>query len=191
MKIRKTILLASAALLALAASSCKDEISYADLLNVERRATNAYLADHRVVNEIPSDSIFETGEDAPFYRLVEDGSVYMQVVKPGDRKNNRAKSGEKIYFRYMRYNLEYWYSYNEWEGEGNERDMSLSTSFFAYQNYNSQESMTWGYGLQLPLDFLGVDCEVNLIIKSQYGVTTEYAYVQPYLYHVRYFKGQV
>lgn len=191
MKLRKTTLLALAALITIVASSCKDEVSYADLLNVERRATNAYLADHRVVNQIPADTVFETGKDAPFYRIVEDGSVYMQVIKAGDRKKNRAKTGEKIYFRYMRYNLEYWYSYKEWNGDGNEQDMSLSTSFFAYQNYTNQESASWGYGIQLPLNYLGVDCEVNLIIKSQYGLAAEFAYVQPYLFHVRYFKGQV
>ena len=175
----------------MAASSCDDQTSYADLLNSERRVTNAYLANHRVVNEIPADTVFETGDNAPFYRIVDDGSVYMQVIKAGDRKTNRAKSGDKIYFRYMRYNLVYWYSYDEWDGTGNEQDMSLQPSYFVYENYNNSESATWGYGLQLPLNYLGVDCEVNVIIKSQYGVTSEYSYVQPFLYHVRYFRSQV
>ena len=38
---------------------------------------------------------------------------------------------------------------------------------------------------------LGVESEVNLIIKSQYGWTSEISNVQPFLYHVRYFRNQI
>ena len=47
--------------------------------------------------------------------------------------------------------------------------------------------MAWGSGIQTPLAFLNLGCEVNLLLKSQYGWNTELSYVQPYLYHVRYF----
>ena len=52
-------------------------------------------------------------------------------------------------------------------------------------------SAQWGYGLQYPLLFLGVECEVNLIIKSQFGFTNEISYVLPFFYHVRYFHSQI
>ena len=35
------------------------------------------------------------------------------------------------------------------------------------------------------------DCEVNLVIKSQYGIASEISNVVPYLYNVRYFKSQI
>lgn len=171
--------------------ACSKSESYADLLNTERRATNAYLADHRVVDHIPEDSIFEVGEDAPYYKLTNNGDVYMQVIKAGDKKNNKAKTGERIYFRYMRYNLIQWHENGKWEGAGNEQDMALSSSHFVYNNYTLVESAQWGYGLQMPLNFLGIDCEVNLVIKSQYGYLQEISYVQPFMYHVRYFKSQI
>jgi hypothetical protein len=172
-------------------SSCKDNESYADLLNSERQATNAYLANCRVVNQIPADTVFEVGKDAPYYRIDPEGRVYMQVLKASDRKTDKAKTSEKIYFRYMRYNLIYWYKYNEMIGSGNEQDMQAATTYFQYNDFSLTISSQWGYGIQLPLTFLGVDSEVNLIIKSQYGWANEISNVQPYLYHVRYFRNQI
>lgn len=176
---------------AVAFSSCSDSASYADLLNDERHATNAYLAGCRVVNEIPSDTIFETGKDAPYYKIDPEGNVYMQVIKASDRKADKAQKSEKIYFRYMRYNLNYWHEYGEMVGQGNEGDMNAAPSYFLYGNYTLNVSSQWGYGIQLPLTFVGVNSEVNLIIKSQYGWMSEMAAVIPYLYHVRYFRTQV
>jgi len=172
-------------------SACKDSQSYADLLNKERYATNAYLANCRVVNEIPSDTVFEVGTDAPYYRLDKEGNVYMQVIKAGDRKTDKAKSSDRIYFRYMRYNLSYWYTYHEMVGDGNEKDMKSAPTYFLYGNYTLTTSAQWGYGIQLPLTYLGVDSEVNLIIKSQYGWASEISNVNPYLYHIRYFRSQI
>ena len=192
MKINKIFIAASLALAAmLPLASCKDSTSYADLLNDERHATNAYLSNFRVINEIPADTIFETGEDAPFYRIDKEGNVYMQVLRASDRKKDAPKKSQRIYFRYMRYNLNAWYVYSDWEGEGNEKDMSLSTAYFLYGNYNDTESVAWGYGIQMPLALLGINCEVNLLIKSQYGLAAEVSYVQPYLFHVRYFPSQI
>ncbi|WP_303408659.1 hypothetical protein [uncultured Duncaniella sp.] len=51
--------------LLLAATSCSDSKSYADLLNEENQLVNAFLAEHRVIEEIPADNNFEVGEDAP------------------------------------------------------------------------------------------------------------------------------
>lgn len=187
----KTILFFSALVIVSTLSSCKDSESYADLLNKERHAANAYLAGCRVVNEIPADTVFEVGKDAPYYRIDKEGNVYMQVLKASDRKTDKAKTSEKIYFRYMRYNLSYWYKYGEMYGEGNENDMKAAPTYFQYGNYTLSISSQWGYGIQLPLSFIGVDSEVNLIIKSQYGWASEISSVTPYLYHVRYFRNQI
>ena len=187
----RNLLMLVALLSTLSMTSCKDSESYADLLNKERQATNAYLANCRVVNEVPKDTVFEIGSDAPYYRIDPEGNVYMQVLKAGDRKTDKAKTSEKIYFRYMRYNLYYWYTYNEMIGSGNENDMNAAPTYFQYNNYTLTVSSQWGYGIQLPLTFLGVDSEVNLIIKSQYGCASEISNVQPYLYHVRYFRNQI
>lgn len=192
MKINKLVINATIALAGLfVMTACHDNTSYADLLKDERRAANAYLSNFKVVNEIPADTVFEMGEDAPFYRIDEDGNVYMQVLRAGDRKADAPKESQRIYFRYMRYNINYWYENGTWSGEGNETDVSMGSTYFQYGNYTSNESVQWGYGLQMPLPLLGINCEVNLLIKSQYGVTTEISYVQPFLYHVRYFPSQI
>lgn len=186
----RVLLLAITVLMTLAA--CSDDESYADRLNDERNAVNAYLANHRVVMNVPEDSVFEVGENAPFYRIDPDGNVYMQVLKPGDRINDRAKVGEPIYFRYSRYNLSTWYADGTWSiVSGNENTMDASSCSFNYSDYTLPSSSQWGYGLQYPLLFLGVECEVNLIIKSQYGFTSELTYVLPFYYHVRYYHSQI
>ena len=61
----------------LALGSCSSGVSYAELLRDERKATNKFLAYQHVLNEIPSDTIFETGPNAPYYRLDEDGNVWI------------------------------------------------------------------------------------------------------------------
>ena len=173
-------------------SACNDDQSYADRLNEERNAVNAYLANHRVVMSVPEDSVFEVGPNAPFYRIDVDGNVYMQVIDAGDRKNDKATIGEPIYFRYSRYNLANWYADGSWTVySGNEDSMDAMSCSFNYADYSLPSSSQWGYGLQYPLLFLGVECEVNLIIKSQYGLTGEISYVTPFFYHVRYFHSMI
>lgn len=193
-KITKTGSLLLAAVLSCAAlvlTSCNDGKSYADLLADENKAVNFFLANQRVVNEIPADSIFETGDDAPFYRMDEDGQIYMQVIKAGSA-DKKAYSDQMIYFRFMRYNLAYYHQYGEWpEGEGNAADMEYSPMYFRFGNYSLQSSAQYGSGIQLPLSYLGINCEVKIVIKSQYGFTSEMTNVVPYLYHVRYFNSPI
>ena len=190
MKINKLGLLTIA--VAMIMVSCRDNESYSDRLNVERNATNAYLKTQRVVNEIPEDTVFEVGKDAPFYRIDPDGNVYMQVLNGGNRATDRAKVSQTIYFRFTRFNLVEWYSTGVMgSAGGNETDMSEGTTSFMSKDFTQTTSSQWGYGIQLPLNFLGAECEVNLIIKSQFGWTSEISYVQPYLYHVRYFHSQI
>ena len=69
--------------------------------------------------------------------------------------------------------------------------MSLASSYFLYADFSLQLSSQWGSGIQLPLSLLGIDSEVNVIIKSQYGQTSEISQVQPYLYHLRYFPNKL
>lgn len=189
LKIRKYtvgLLMAFAAMATL--ESCSDSKSYAELLTDENHAVNSYLADHRVDNTIPTDSTFnfEVGENAPYYRLDEEGNIYMQVLNAGT-PGNYAQTDQVIYFRYTRYNL---YDYSDGKlptGVGNESDMSYMNTWFRFDNFSLQSSYQWGAGLQMPLKLLPIDCEVNIVIKSQFGVYDEMAYVIPYLYRLRYY----
>lgn len=170
--------------------SCDDTESYADLLKDENKAVNNFLSDQKVINEIPADSIFEYGVDAPYYKMDDDGNIYMQVIKPGS-KDNMAKNDQLIYFRFTRYDL---FSYSNGvlpEGWGNANDFDYKNTEFRFGNYSLPSSSQWGTAIQLPLYYLGIDCEVNLVIKSQYGYTDEISNVVPFMYNVRYFKSQI
>ena len=183
-------------------SSCSDDDSYATLLTEETKSVNLYLADYLVRNSIPTDTVFETVEDiaaregisteeatklAPFYRMDDDGYVYMQVIKAGT-PGNRVSSNQLIYFRFTRYNLTLYRKYGTWEATGNAMDLGSTPTSFRFGNTTLTSTTQWGTGVQLPLSYLPIDCEVNLVIKSQYGFYEETSYVTPYLFHVRYYR---
>ncbi len=171
----------------LAATSCNDGKSYSQYLNEENTYTNNFLADQRVELSIPADTVFEVGPDAPYYRLDEDGTLYMQVLNAGT-KGNMVEDNEQIYFRYTRYALD---NYKDGElptGTGN--NITLSPAWFRFNNFSINTSYQWGQGVQIPLHYLPVDCEVNIVIKSQMGVIDEQSQVQPFLWRLTYERRQ-
>lgn len=181
-------------------TSCEDTKSYAELLDNENKATNSFLVNQRVVLSVPADSVFESGINAPYYQIDDEGNVFMQVINPGT-KGNKAQTDDLIYFRFMRYSL---YNYS-WDGttpntkgyfgtfengEGNDSDLTAGNTSFRFNNTSAQSSIQWGQGIQMPLNFLPVDCEVNIVVKSQMGPSSEQGSVIPYFYNLRYFKPQ-
>lgn len=168
--------------------SCSDSKSYAELLTEENHSVNNFLADQRVDNTIPTDTnfVFETGVNAPYYRLDEGGNVYMQVVNPGT-PGNYAQADQVIYFRYTRYPLSQYVDGKLPDGDGNDEDMSYLNTWFRFDNFSLESSYRWGVGIQMPLKLLPIDCEVNIVIKSQYGFYEEMAYVLPFLFKIRYY----
>ena len=174
----------------LAITSCESGRSYSEMLNDENRAVNRVLADQWVIAEIPADSVFEVGPEAPYYQIDGEGNIYMQVLDAG--QGEKAQDDQLVYFRFMRYNLMYYAGDRDaCPSEGNQNDMSQAATSFRYQNYTLPSSSQWGSGIQLPLEFLPLGCEVNLVIKSQYGWTSEISNVQPFLYHIRYYKSMI
>ncbi|MDE5871963.1 MAG: DUF4827 domain-containing protein, partial [Muribaculaceae bacterium] len=160
--------------------------SYSDLLRKEQKASNWFLAQHKVCNEIPADSVFIVGPDAPFYKMDDDGYVYMQVLQVGDRVI--PSTGDQVYFTYTRYNIETMYSNNtlDIQGSGN----PFGTTYFVFNNYSVQKSAEYGSGIQLPLSYLGYNSEVNIVLKSYYGFSEDNVTCIPYLVNVRYFKAE-
>ena len=173
-------------------SSCSDNKSYAEQLADERVAVNLFLAGKKVINEIPADSILQTGKDAPYYRIDENGNVYLQVIS-NTGLDKRPKTDELIYFRYMRFNIVDWCVNGEDDITlvGNMNDRNNPTTYFLYNNCSVEVSSQYGEGIQLPLKFVGMGSEVNVIIRSQVGISDEIADVQPYHWHIRYYRSKV
>ena len=175
--------------IALIGGACSKTESYSELLRQEEKAVNWYLASCKVENSIPADSTsFITGSDAPFYRLDEDGYVYMQVVNKGD--DEKVDKGDLVYFRFMRSNIKYMYEGIDVKPEGNSDYLNMGPASFVYQNQNLTSTTQWGTGIQMPLRFLGYNSEVNLVLKSYYGFMEDQTYCVPYLINIRYFKPE-
>lgn len=189
MKYLKLITITIAGMAALlATSSCKDKKSYADLLNDEIKAINNYLADQIVILDLPEDGKLEYGPQAPFYRIDSDGNVYLQIIDPGE--DEKVEDDAQVFFRFTRYNL---YTYQQTgeltDGQGNADDITVGSASFRFNNFTLSSSSQWGSGIQMPLNYVGYNARVNVIIKSQYGITNEISQVIPYLYDVRYFRA--
>ncbi len=171
--------------------SCDKTKSYSELLNEEEHAVNWYLAQQQVALDIPSDGKFLTGTGAPFYKMDKDGYVYMQVINPGDM-DNRPEKGERIYFRFMRMNLLTLMNSGVETWEGNAEDMGAGSSSYnlIYGNTVFTSTTQFGEGIQVPLEYLGYSSEVNLVVKSPEGFTSDMSSCTPYLYNIRYFKAE-
>lgn len=188
MNLRQSLIFFLAGTMALALSSCKDSKSYAELLNDETKSVNVFLSDQNVIMDIPADSVFEYGPDAPYYRIDPDGNVFMQVIDPGEKA--KVKDDAQVFFRFTRYNLhEYAQTGILGSGAGNSDDLGKGSASFRFNNYTLSSSSQWGSGLQLPLHFLGYNSRVNIIVKSQFGLTSEISQVIPFLYDIRYLKA--
>lgn len=203
------------ALLLLTLPACKDKESYADLLRDENYAVNAFLVNYPVITSVPADSVFITTLDiesdpafrlefadldetelheqainrTPFYRMDDDGYIYMQVLDPGS--GARAVADQQVWFRFTRYNMKVAYETGAWEPSGNEQDVASTPTSFRYQNTSLSSTTNWGTGIQVPLDYLKLNCHVRLVIKSYLGPTQEVSSVYPFLYNIRYYPSRI
>lgn len=161
-----------------------------DLKKTEQRAMKKYLSKFDVVDQLPAIADIQVGSVAPFYKLNSEGTVYMQVVRKGTAPS--ATDGETIYFRFLRYNL---LSYLENgvlpNGEGNMNSLTPAATSFEFGS-DKPATTQWGTAIQMPLLVgLPVDSEVNLVVASEAGFTSEISSVTPFLYNVRYFKSSL
>lgn len=178
------------AMLLTAGTSCEDTKSYSDMLRTEEVAVNWYLAQQKVVPYVPEDSVFEVGPEAPFYRMDRDGSVYMRVVNTGDM-NNRPKKGQTVYFRFSRDNIIELSNGREESSGGLDDSMQYPSWSLIYGNTTLPSTTYYGTGLQVPLGYLGYNCEVDLIVKSISGMSGDIGECIPYLYRgLKYFKAE-
>ena len=184
------IIFSTIMLVSLFFSACEKGESYSDLLKKEEKAVNWYLSGEPVEVDIPADSIFVEGEDAPFYKMDNDGSVYMRVIDSGDL-SDRPKDGDRVYFRYSRMNLRNFYEADveQWVGNSNDLNSSVGATSFILGNFTLPTSYQYGTGMQLPLKYLGYNSRVRLVLKAQSGFYSEQSQCLPYVVDVRYFKG--
>ncbi|MCH5214095.1 MAG: DUF4827 family protein [Muribaculaceae bacterium] len=187
---KKHYTIALMALVAAGLVSCEKGESYADLLKKEEKAINWYLSGEAVEVTIPEDGNFEVGEDAPYYRMDSDGNVYMQVLNMGD-PDDKPEKGDRVYFRYSRMNLRNFYEADveQWVGNSNSLNTAGGATSFILGNLTLSSSYQFGSGIQVPLDYLGYNSRVRLVLRAQAGFYAEQSECLPFVYDVRYFKG--
>ncbi|MDE6537702.1 MAG: DUF4827 domain-containing protein [Muribaculaceae bacterium] len=186
---KKNIHIALIAVIAAVVTGCSHTKSYSELLNEEEKAVNWFLADHKVVPYIPKDSVFEVGPDAPYYKMDEDGYVYMQIVNQGDM-SNRPQKGDIVYFRYRYRNIKELYQGIDASWVGNADNLQRPTSSLIFGNTVLSSTTSWGEGIQVPLKYVGYNSDVNLVISSPQGQLDGQTLCLPFQYNVKYFKAE-
>lgn len=187
-KLSKLYLLAGMLLLPMICS-CEKNKSYSELLKEEEHAVNLFLADQNIVPYIPEDGNFEVGTDAPFYKMDENGYVYMQIIDRGDM-SERPEKGERVYFRFKYRNLKDLANGYQAAWTGNADNLELTSTSLIYGNTVITSTTSWGEGIQVPLEYVGYNSEVNLVIKSPMGLVNDQTNCIPYEYNVKYFKAE-
>lgn len=170
-------------------TACEKTESYNDLLTKEENAVNWFLAGEEVCNEIPADSVFQVGEDAPYYKMDEDGAVYMKVLKVGSEP--KPKKGDAVYFRYAFKNILDMHSglNPAWAGNSVDLNGSIGARYFIFEEMQYTQTSEYGTGIQLPMQYFGTDTEVMLVVKSTRGFYSYQARCVPILYKIRYFSA--
>lgn len=168
-------------------ASCDDNKSYSELLTEEEHAVNWFLAQNEVCLDIPEDGNFIIGPNAPYYKMDGDGYVYMQVLNKGT--DVKPKKGDTVYFRFMRMSIKNYQLTGSKLWDGNAENANDGSTSFVYQNTTLSSTTQYGEGIQVPMEYLGYDSEVNLIVKSPEGFLSEQSQCIPYLYNIRYFKA--
>ena len=192
-KINKILTTAIILIVGASIGSCSDTKSYSELLSEEERASNWYLAGFRVENSLPANNEFksveEYGDEAPYYKMDNDGYLYMQVVKKGD--GTRAEKEDVVYFRFQRKNLLLMYEGYEIDWEGNTGDMNgLGQTSFVLGNKKLSCYTLYGEGIQMPLNYLPYLSEVNLVLRSYLGFSSDQSQCVPYVINVKYFPAE-
>lgn len=164
----------------------QNPITSEDLRNRENRAIKKYISQFRVIDAVPDVKDIQTGSDAPYYELDVDGKIYMQVLKIGN--GSVPEYGDKIYFRFDRYNLIYFLEHGHLgDPSGNISDISLSATSFILNDVDSQ----WGSAIQMPMLLgLPLGSEVYLVVASDLVFTNEIANITPFLYKVMYLRDE-
>ena len=181
-------------------SGCSKSQSYSELLREEEKACNWYLASCNIALDLPADPkdfiTTETlkddgtpyGDDAPFYKLDGEGYVYMQVVRADF--SQMVEDGDVVYFRYVQESIKDMYQGISSGPEGNGNYLPSGSANFVYNNTYLESTTRWGTGIQMPLEYLGYNSEVNLVLKSYYGFIDRQTYCIPYLINLKYFKAE-
>lgn len=201
-KIFNRIIILLISLITISLTACDKTVTYADLLDQERKSISKFLKYGGIyTEELPSDTSLikvsgtrnAISTKVPFYELEND--VYMQVI---DKGNGRTiKEGERVYFRFLRVNLNTWatapYDIKMFDlndgGVGNYYYPDINEYCFDYvKDYNVPMSQYYdfGLGIEYPLAHLYDRAKVYLILPSKVGFSESVSSVVPYLYYIEY-----
>lgn len=201
-KIFNRVIILLISLITISITACDKTVTYADLLDQERKSISKFLKYGGIyTEELPADTskIKVSGTrnaistKVPFYELEND--VYMQVI---DKGNGRIiNEGERVYFRFLRVNLNTWatapYDIKMFDlnngGVGNFYYPDINEYCFDYvKDYNVPMSQYYdfGLGIEYPLAHLYDRAKVYLILPSKVGFSESVSSVVPYLYYIEY-----
>lgn len=155
-------------------------VTYEDMTKRENEAIAYYLKNEGFpVKELPVNDAFIAGDDAPFYKLPD--GAYMRIQHLGEK--GKASDGDRVYFRFDRFNLLDYYNSIPHLSVG----IPADTYSFILNDFSVTSSKQWGQGLQLPIiNGLPIGSHIYLVLPSAIGLESEISQVVPFCYDLIY-----
>lgn len=196
-------------------AACNDDMTYADQVNRERSAINAYIADSGV-NVISEDEFrnnnYTTDVSKNEFVLFESSGLYMQIVRKGTGKPIADGENARVLCRYTERNLltdsiqisntisPYYYRWVETMSVTN-KSGTFSGSFESSSSlmYAFYSTTTIPSGWLAALPYLNFDryktanseiAQVRLIVPHDLGQTNALQSVYPCLYDITFERGR-
>lgn len=174
--------------------SCNKTKTYTDMLNDQRKAIDKLMADSDfvVLKNYPANGVFGENE---FVKL--DNGVYLNVIDSGN--GNRAVLGKtKIYSRFITYSLlgtaDTLRTYGSHSNGTNPIEFmygnytTLISSATSASSDDYYTAYVFGEGMQTPLEYVGDQAKVKLIVPFQVGASTSSSNGIPWFFEILQYK---
>ncbi|MBQ8674368.1 MAG: DUF4827 domain-containing protein [Bacteroides sp.] len=191
-----TLFLLSLLLLGIGFQACDDTKTYAEMLEEEDEAIEAFIKDNniKVITQTEFHAQDSTTDENEYVQLA--SGVYMHIVSKGsDNPADTVKNNDEVLVRFMEYDIQ-----KKDTTVSNLEDAEFVDAFrYTVTSSSIAGIFTQGYmlsyygssvpaGWLVPLSYVRDRAHVKLIVPSKMGHSTGMQYVTPYFYDIQKFQ---
>ncbi len=158
----------------IAGSACNSQKTTQELLKEEKVAIQRFIDKNKfiILSEYPENGVFK---DKEFYKTAE--GLYIHVIDSGNGKRARYLKDE------IQVRFEGMYHFKSDPDSALYKYDSPSSAPYSFIYGNSASYGTYGCnGWAIPLQYVGEEAVVSLIVPSKLGYSDDYSYIRPVYY---------